>query len=110
MSTKQLDFGDFEFEETDDALILALPAGHGYTDIQTFFYDVFDILNNGDWRANAYEYSYLFIDTFDNIYNGARACNCGVWNAIIDLYERGYTTLHAVDHEDIEEIRADWFE
>jgi hypothetical protein len=76
--------------------------------MKDFFNAVMDNLSE-DYNVNGYNYEYLFIDTYSNIYDGASACNCWVSNAIIDLYENGRAVLHAVDPEDIEDIKNDWF-
>jgi len=77
-------------------------------DRDTFFNAVFDNLNE-DYQTNGTRYEYLFIDTFNNVYNGTFCTNTCFWNAIFDLYETGRALLHALDPEDSEEVRAEWF-
>jgi hypothetical protein len=79
-------------------------------DAKEFYNEVFNNLNDV-YQTNALrnDYSFLFVDTGTNIFDGAFACNCFVRNAIIDLRNTGRAVLHAVDTEDIGDIRADWF-
>ena len=75
----------------------------------TFYHDVIAYLIDAGYEVNGYEREYLFIKDNDVIYDGTFVTNACFWNAIIELYETGKTTLGVIDADMTEEIINDWF-
>jgi hypothetical protein len=77
-----------------------------------FYWSVIENLNY-DYNVNGLRpedgATYLYVDTYSAVYDGAFVTNACYRNAIFDLRNTGRAVLHAVtDPDDIEDIKTNW--
>lgn len=106
----EIDATDIDHAETDEYLILSIPEGHKYKDMDRFRTHIYVALMDMGFEINGYETTELYIKSDNNIYDGAMYGNSFLWNALTDLYKNGYCVLNLItDNDDIEEINKYYF-
>jgi len=106
----EIDAADIDHAETEEYLILSLPEGHKYKNIDKFRTHIYVALTDMGFDINGYETTELYIKSDDRIYDGAAYANTFIWNALDDLFKQGYCMLSLItDNDDIDEINEYYF-
>ena len=107
---------DLKFDERQTELTISLNCGaHTYNEDEKkdFYNDVVTAISDHGYNINGLhnDYSQLYIMNDDgDIYNGAFACNAFASNAILEMFDSGICTFHAVDDADKDDVILDFFE
>lgn len=75
----------------------------------SFYNAALQAVIDAGYEINGYEREMLYIKDDDKIYDGTFVTNACFWNAFIELYETGKTSLGALDDDLFDEYVSDWF-